>query len=420
MTKFITLFRACIATTMVLILLLSGTTVISQPYELIVNASVSSPVNPYVMQMMNPASQLMVTLQRTNTNANIPLKVKLWGKIERISPLPASLSLDPGFRTFQSISINPGVGTTTILNSNDITQAFGNFSKNNIVNTGVNVDDFKSGSNFKLGEGHYKFCIVAYDYNTTGYTKALSDPNNGCTYFDVCYAANPPDLIMPVNTIGSSYTKISVTAASPLNFVWTVPTGSCGLNLNNITYDLTIVKMLAGQTETDAVLHNSLVFQRTDIMTTSFQFDTLQNPYILKQGETYAVRIKAKSSNLMNYVEFNNGGYSKIGSFVYVGATVPVVANTINVSDACSIPLPTNKNDLNYNTNLNGQDVTVGAFTLHINNANRNANTYTGDGYVNWTPMFNHSIKLAVKFADIKINSDKQVYDGNILTNTNN
>ena len=423
MTKFITLFRACIATTMVLIFLLSGTTVISQPYELIVNASVSSPVNPYLGQLVNPASQLMVTMQRTNTNATVPLKVKLWGKIERITPLPATLSLDPGFRTFQSISINPGVGTTTILNSNDITQAFGNFSKDNIVNTGVNVDDFKSGSNFKLGEGHYKFCIVAYDYNTPGYTKALSDPNNSCTFFDVCYAANPPELIMPINTIGSNYTKVSVTATSPLNFVWNVPTGSCGLNLNNITYDLTIVKMLAGQTETDAVQHNPVEFQRTDIMTTSFQFDTLQNPYILKQGETYAVRIKAKSSNLMNYVEFNNGGYSKVGSFVYEGAAVPVVANIQvltnddlnSVSCSCIKPLSNNMM-ADISTVSTGTIINANGFNITIISVTKNSNngSFSGTGKVNLPLVNSKIIPIGVYFTDIQVNSNKDLINGTI------
>jgi hypothetical protein len=77
----------------------------------------------------------------------------------------------------------------------------------------------------------------------------------------------------------------------------------------------------------------------------------------------------------------------------------------------CNAPLPENKTFFSTN-NLVGKRVKLGYFTMTIETASLVGESYTGYGFINWKPYTNDTIRIAVEYSGLKINSAFQVYEG--------
>jgi hypothetical protein len=425
----------------------------AQGYPISVQVNVMQPVPPYLPQIkadvagqhygqlnQDVSSHLSITLTSTG-NSQQQQHIKLAGSIERVAPTPMSVSLRPDFQPAQAIIVNPHQMIS--LNRDMLQGAFGNFSENSLIYNNLNLETLRqNGVDFKLPEGTYRVCVTAYDYDRPGFSAPLSTPGTGCAYFTICYTASAPQLIQPVSTMlqsNSSFTEFSP-HSSQIPFTWTPPSTTCGLPLGALTYNLEIRSVFPGQTVTDAQ-ENPYVFHQQFIPTTTFLLDTLKYPHVLMVGQQYIVRVKANFTAMPGSpLEIANEGYSQLGAFTYQGGFNPFVKKIVNevaTTPSAGIVIPPGgfktesyspggncgvssiSNKAPGSFNLNGQQIRVGAFIMHTDQATRNGDgSYTGYGYITWSP-FHHPIELKVNFNSIKINTDTVVYDGSILTSTN-
>ena len=182
---------------------------------------------------------------------------------------------------------------------------------------------------------------------------------------------------------------------------------------------------------------------KTSPTTTFFLLDTLKYAHVLVTGQQYTVRVKANFTPMIGSpLDIANQGYSQIGAFTYQpGSIFPgngLAANGITDSSATAtgLPIPLSSikpggyivqnysptsacpaatpitNTTNITTGISGQDLTIGSFKLHIDNATANKDgSYTGTGYITWHP-FASDLHLAVSFDTLKVNTDKVVYGG--------
>jgi len=386
-----------------------------------VTVTMIPPVSPYLGQMLSPAGGRFMVQVLYSAQPGTSIQVKLAGRLERISPSPLSIELSPSFVPAIPLTLQSGI--PMMLNNTNIQQSFGNLNENNLVFTGTSPSQLKEGVNYKLPEGIYRLCLVAYSYGQG--SVPLSNPAAGCASFSVCYKASAPQLVQPVNgtVVISSIPKIQ--PASPMVFSWTAPTSTCGLMTSSIEYELDIRRVFPGQTPIDA-LNNPYVFQKKSLPSPTFLLDTVLYKNVLQRGQQYVVRVRAASRPGGTPIDIDNGGYSRPQSFFYgdttsapalpvtTSVTTPVSASTAS----CGLSLPSNTSPI-ASTSINGMDLLMGGFALHVENANRNGDgSYSGSGTIDWkpAPSLAMPLKLAIAFSDIKVNTDKIVFAGTAAT----
>lgn len=303
-----------------------GTAVAQYPVK--VNVRVTQPVSPYLPQILGELQEkrtgpmtrditdrLHITL---NNTGNVPKRVKLNAKLERLSPTPMSIQLRPGFAPPTPVTMNPRQmiqASREVLND-----AFGGFDQSDLIFNNISLADLRQNTmNYKLPEGTYRICISAFDYDKSGMTGPLSAPGTGCATFVICYTASAPQIIMPVTSMLQSFDGFQgfTPHSSQVQFAWTPPASTCGLPLGALTYDLEIHRVFEGQTIKDAML-NPPVFHKQNLHTTTFLLDTMRFPNVLRSGERYAMRVKANFRALPGSpLEIANQGYSQIAGMEY-------------------------------------------------------------------------------------------------------
>ena len=448
------------------LLVFSGNLFAQYPVKILSN--VIQPVSPYLPQIQadisgNHNSQLNqdisshITISLTNVSAS-QLHIKLIGSIERVSPSPMGVAVRSTYQPSNPIILNPM--QMLQLNQSIINDAFGNFTDNALIYTNTSLAQLKeNGVDYKLPEGTYRICFTAYDYDQPGFSAPLSIPGSGCAYFTICYQVAAPQIIAPVTSQtqfetdasnlsllqtgritknktagfgGNDGFQILTPKTSQIRFAWTPSTTTCGLPLGALSYNLEIRQVFDGQTLQDA-LYNPYVFQKQDIPTTFFLLDTLRYMHVLVNGKKYVVRVKANFTPTPGSpLIIDNQGYSQLGGFIYQtrssetssstatntthADTTKVKATPITLGACLSNSTVSNKTALDYRIQLKGKTVKVGDFKMHVDSIQlNNDTTYQGSGYITWEP-FGHSLKLAVRFDKIRINSDTAVYFGGVVT----
>ena len=421
-----------------------------------VQVNVVQPVPPYLPQIkadiagnragllnQDISSHISIILSYTGRNQQ---HIKLAGSIQRVAPSPIGVSLRPDFQPAQPIIMGPQQAMIS-LTSSMLQSAFGNFQENSLIYTNTDLDQLRqNGIDYKLPEGMYRVCVTAYDYDKPGFSAPLSAPGTGCAYFTICYTASAPQLILPVSTMLQSNSGFQdfVPHSPQIQFVWTPPATTCGMPLGALTYDLEIRRVFNGQTVSDAV-NNPYVFHQQNIPMTSFLLDTLKYAHVLVTGQQYTVRVKANfMATIGSPLEIANQGYSQIAAFTYQPPSIFPGGNGLAAnnpagrpdSTAPGLPIPPGSikpggyivqsysptsscpaatpitNTTPITGSITGQDLTIGAFRLHIDNATANKDgSYTGTGYIVWHP-FASDVHLAVGFDTLKVNTDKVVYGG--------
>ncbi len=188
-------------------------------YPVTVRTTVIPPVSPFFDQMLSSvgSGRLMVMVSG-GSPTGAPLQVKLAGQLQRLSPSPFTISLNPNFQPGQPIVLTPNSPVT--LSNNLLEQTFGNFNTNNLVFQGISVNDIRDGLNYKLPEGTSRVCFTAYAFTDAGDLRPISDPNTGCSIFTICFKASAPQFVQPVNGINLNSSITIVNPAYPLLFSW--------------------------------------------------------------------------------------------------------------------------------------------------------------------------------------------------------
>ncbi|MBN9383957.1 MAG: hypothetical protein J0H74_24605 [Chitinophagaceae bacterium] len=370
------------------------------------------------------------SLVQFNNPGGGPTQVKLFGKIECLSPSPFTLSLNPGYQQQAALTLTPGVPLQ--LSAAQLLDAFGQFSQANLVSSGIALNSLTDpNNNLKLPDGTYRLCLYARYVTPNGLGGDASSRDLGCGTFTVCTKASAPQFTQPVNNFSLSSSVATVMPGSPMLFSWTAPNATCGGILTQLNYDLEIHELLSSQTVTDAI-NNPFLYKKTQLNTPNFLLDTLLNRNVLQQGKQYVIRVRAYT-NGNSSVEFDNSGYSRIEAFQYgnsgvvqgqpplQGGNTPNNNPPIDATGAdCGLVSPSNTTLLDKNTNFSGVSVKVGEFTLVPGTIKAgNDGTFSGDGTIEWSPLGVGSIKLSVVYDKIKINSSKELIDGVVTSSTN-
>lgn len=281
-----------------------------------INTNVTGPVNPFIAQ----------TILAGGVNARVQLNsqqfcgpqtaVKIFGKIERISPSPFTILLDPNKYQQQSpVLLNSG---QTQLTPNQQLEAFANFNQSNLTVSGIDLQSIKdAANNIKLPDGNYRICYFARYVNRNGNLGGeASNVNLGCGNFNICKGASAPQFIQPVNNFSVTSLLSVVNPTSPVAFTWTPPQSTCGLPPGGYQYDFEIREIMPSQGPVDAI-NNPYVFRRTSVPTTTFLLDTNLYKNVLQRGKRYIIRVRATDLNTNSSIDIENDGFSRVEAFQY-------------------------------------------------------------------------------------------------------
>lgn len=350
-------------------------------------------------------------------------QVKVFGRLERLAPSSLNIALNAGYAQQAPVTLTAGVPLR--LTPGQVMDALGGLMPGNLSVSGIGVNELRDAAgNFALPDGTYRMCFYArYVDPATGALGAnASDPAGGCTTFGICASASAPQLTSPVNNFNLGSEMVTVQKVTPVVFTWTPPTSTCGGQMGLVTYDLEIRLLLQGQTVTDAI-NNPPVFVKRELPSTSFLLDTLLYKDVLKDGESYVIRVRAHAGAGVMVQKIDNNGYSRVEVFKYGGGGKDNGGNDGPIKlDAeggdCGIAVPSNTSVVSASESLVGKNIKVGEFVLVPTKMTRNNdNSYTGEGTVNWNPLIGKA-NLKVAFDKIKINTDKAIYDGKLVTQT--
>ena len=381
------------------------------------------------------------TLQYNNA-AGTNTQVKVFGKIERLAPAPFSISLNANYSQQQAITITAGIPLQ--LSPGQVAAALGNFTDNNLTISGISLNELKDGANnIVLPDGSYRICFYARYIDASGGLAAnASDPAAGCASFSICASVAAPQFTQPVNNLNINGQMVTVQKVSPVVFTWTRPASTCGAQMGAVNYDFEMHEMFTGQTITDAI-NNPPVFIKTQLPSSTFLLDTLLYKDVLQSGKQYVIRVHANAATNAMVQKIDNNGYSRIEAFQYGEAVKPQDTTTkqdnnnppvnnnqppnppnnnppqINaVGGDCGLSIPSNTNMIAANEDLLNKEIKIGEFKLiPVKITRNNDGTYTGEGTVNWNPVIGVA-KLKVAFDKIKINTDKTIFDGQLVTQT--
>lgn len=210
--------------------------------------------------------------------------------------------------------------------------------------------------------GNYVICVTVSDPSTTDVLA------NNCV--EQQFGPNsPPELLSPEN-------EAEVETKNPL-LTW-LPPSPIQPN-ENVTYELRLVEVLAGQSPADALNRNPLLLDQSNISMNSLQYPISAAPlaydkqyawqitahndnYNLGTTEAWRFRIRKESQQKKDSDETDNGTYSRLrpsldGSYSIVPETLRFVYNNAYTPG-----------DLKYKiSDLNGKDLTPKDVVLHAN-----------------------------------------------------
>jgi hypothetical protein len=291
-----------------------------------INTNVPGPVNPFIAQ----------TIQAGGINSRVQLNsqqfcgpqtaVKIFGKIERISPAPFTILLDPNkYQQQTPVLLNSG---QTQLTPNQQLDAFANFNQSNLTVSGIDLQSIKDpANNIKLPDGNYRICYFARYVNRNGNLGGeASNANLGCGNFNICKGASAPQFIQPVNNFSVTSLISLITPTSPVAFTWTPPQSTCGVPPGGYQYDFEIREIMPSQGPVDAI-NNPFVFRRTSLPTTTFLLDTNLYKNVLQRGKRYIIRVRATDLVTNSSTDIENDGFSRVEAFQY-GENMEITTKT--------------------------------------------------------------------------------------------
>jgi hypothetical protein len=296
-------------------------------YQFVVTTTVLPPVNPYIQSAFaNPVGGINVMVRNT-TDTFYDSYVPIIGKLQRLSPSGFTIE-----RNAQSVGQGPYIPLPGPLQARSLTYeeldgAFGNFYSQNLNVSGISLNAIRDSISgvVKLPPGQYRICFYLMNPN---FKQAMSDPNQGCAFFNIC-KIDPPQFTRPNSnfSIGSNITVIQ--DASPVNFTWTPPLAACG-SPGPVNYELEIRELFNNQSVTDA-LNNPIVFDKMAIPSPAFLLDTRVYPNVLQPGKRYVVRVRAATINPASLVSIDNNGYSRPEAFQFgsENAVTPNIGGSI-------------------------------------------------------------------------------------------
>ncbi|RDK87349.1 hypothetical protein [Marinirhabdus gelatinilytica] len=379
------------------------------------------PYSPYFSDYVSYENRLVIQF---NNTTSVPKEIRLTATI--IGDNGVSMVLAPSFVPPSPILVPP-LGMTRLTGIQ--LQDYWNINAWQV--SGVTASEIIIGNG--LPEGNYELCIRALDF-ATGQPLSLPAPS-GCSFFNI-NSIEPPIILQPM--CGEI---VNTGAPQNLLFSWSIPAGA---NPSQIEYELVIMEVFNNMDPNQLFLSSGTppFFQK--IIPVNVYNYTLADPP-LEKGRTYAFRVTAlnKPGN-PRPLNFRNGGSSEVCTFIYgepedtnndvitIGQnTEQVTTVTIPIDEdqvldnnqgqqgdpdpndspdciaTCTVNVPQNTTLL---SNISpGETVSIGKFSMEVVQAQFSGNGFTGTGVV-YTAFL--EIPILVEFSNLKINTEKQVFDG--------
>ncbi len=438
----------------------------AQDYPLEVSITARPNFTPVLGEFLdNPSQYINVRIKGGSTQQEVYLLLKM----EQIAPAgDINIASKAIWRPAEPIMIQP-MGMT-VINQGQMMRNFSGASVNDFNITGVNLEDYKdyATASTRIPEGTYRVCLYACDFNEPlGSVRPLSDPNGGCTIIRICYKSAPPQWIRPIHYSMDSGFGIDkdnkIEPKANIRFQWTAPVSNCSGKIanNRIIYQFKLTQLLDGQTVADAISNNPPVIIEDNLLMTHYNLDTIKNPNLLQRGKQYVTQVTAQNSNksatidndgkskviLFKYgsrptvseqpetTEEDDNGKQKSDTTIADATTSDTTSSKTTSSDTtstekdplemvqltptavdCDVELPTDKKPIK--ELKEGEEVKIGKFTMRISKITSSSKSkFSGEGSIKaklWESKIYtiNAFNVKVKFKDIQINTNKEVFAG--------
>ena len=426
--------RKIIATITLLLLFFCHGAAAQEPLQF--NVIPMPPFSPTAGDYMdNPSRFVQVTLTNTSRSTqHFYLSIKL----EMLMPGTALVEIPHNMPPLQPVSIGPF--ETMMLTQMHYDQLLGHLSFNDLHRKGIDEQSITGGTFNLLPEGLYQICFTALDFNAPfGQPRIISSQFGACANFNICYAAAAPILATPVNC-NMQLPHDTIQPSNPFMIAWMPPAFNCTGAIANFNYSLKIVEVMPGQDLQSAIDFNPIALQLQNIMVATLPIDTNLYPGVFRRGQRYAMQVMAEEAFGGENILIENDGISPVCTFVWGSVPVPdedteedpppvepepedpdepidpiiVIDDTSESSDPqCVAEVP--QNTTPFEGTLDGQQVQIGLFTMHVTQASENNGMWTGTGKVDWNPQGN-PLRVRVEFNNIRINTDLKVFEGAVFS----
>lgn len=298
---------------------------------------------PQVMLYLStPEKYFNVTL--TNTSAE-DQNVYLGLSISQIVPQTDLRIITPPRRQPARPIVVPSGGNYQ-LTMYDMKHLFDHIPANEISAPANLFENYTSGSFGMLPEGQYEVRITAYHWDPTLQTPpAVSSPMGGVARFTVCYTAQSPIMLAPIETMGAMPGgAASLDMANPL-FTWTQPIVTCNPRAVRYKYSLRIVQLMPGQRPDHAMDNNPVVYQADNLLMPQCMLPALKVREMRTDCE-YLAQVTATSAStdaaMLNYVTIENKGKSNIRRFKLTNGFQPPLPEVEDekVDEGDNTPIP--------------------------------------------------------------------------------
>ena len=215
------------------------------------------------------------------------------------------------------------------LNPVEMKQLFAHFELEDVYIKDGTYQNYRNGIYGLLPEGQYELFLTAYRWDPDLVSPVtLSDPRGGNTLFTVCYQAQPPRFLTPIQSVSPDdiLSMFAVTRVDRNNamFTWAPPTLNCNAGLLTFQYNVRIVR-LDGLSPDEAMDRNPVVYERNRLTAPQL---TIPEAYIRQmlgdkaQSDVYAIQITASpgggtagNPGALNYTVIENEGKSQVFLF---------------------------------------------------------------------------------------------------------
>ena len=384
----------------------------AQQTPILCNVTVSQPVPADLSRWSSNPNQLIIVLINTSQKS---YQIRFAGFAEKLGG-GTTITIK---KNYAGRPVFVGPNATVPLNLND-------FPINDPGSVDVTGGDKNTIMRTKmLPEGNYRICIQAVDFSNPNILLS----NQDCKTFNIIYV-DPPQTINPAcsSTVNPGNPQL-------IQFQWS----PVALFTGSPQYEFSLIDLKGNQQPEGAFksLQGNPLFQTTQ-NTSIFTYGPSQPALI--PGNSYAWRVRAIDPQ--RSASIRNDGYSAACSFTYGSANNNRNNNpkdsstskdsTITKKDSttkdstltkkdtasgackgdCTASAPSDKTP-DGGSFKSGDVLTLGKFHLTLTSASGTGSSLSGDGSVEIPYL--KSIKLAVKFSNLKVNSKKEVFDGNAL-----
>jgi hypothetical protein len=212
------------------------------------------------------------------------------------------------------------------LNPVEMKQLFAHYTLEDVYIKDGTYQDYRNGIFGLLPEGQYELFLTAYKWDPYLVSPVtLSDPRGGSTLFNVCYMAQPPRFLTPIQNIvpDDPLSMLAVTKVNRHNalFTWSQPTLNCNATMVSFRYDVRIVR-LGNLNPDEAIDRNPIVYERKRLTIPQF---SIPEAYIRQMlgdqalSDVYALQVTAstpsQNTQSFNYALVENDGKSPIYLF---------------------------------------------------------------------------------------------------------